>query len=84
MKAMQNPFKFVNQDFCNQRVAVAQGVEMVVHLSQGWWFDPQLLAMCWSVLEQDTEPQIASDGQASAYHGCCVCVCVGVCMCVKG
>ena len=45
---------------------VAQEVEQVIYLLEGWWFDLLLLqAACWSVLEQDTEPRIAPDGKAN-------------------
>lgn len=42
------------------RAAVAQ---QVVHWSQGWQFDLQLLlSTCQGVLGQYTEPEVASDG----------------------
>ncbi len=47
-------------------VAVAQYVERVVYQSEGWWFNSQLLqSTCRSVLEWDTEPQIAPDSCAT-------------------
>ena len=38
-----------------------------VHKLQDWRFDPGV-RVCQNVLEQDTEPQVAPDGQASALH----------------
>ena len=49
-------------------VAVAQGVESVNRKVGGLIPDsPQ--AMCRSILEQDSEPQVAPDRQAGALHG---------------
>ncbi len=47
--------------------------------SQGWRFDPHLLlSACWNVLGQDTEPQIAPNGQASVVAHCLIAICEGV------
>ena len=40
-------------------MAVAQEVERVVYLPEGWLFDPRYLQSSKSVLGQDTEPLIA-------------------------
>lgn len=54
------------------RAAVAQEVEWVVYLSDGWCFNLQLLRCTYqSVLGQDTEPQIAPNG---CYIGVRMCV----------
>lgn len=57
-----------------------------VYWFQSWWFDPRpLLSTCQS--EEDTEPQIALNGQAGALHGTSAtinqCVCVNECQTVK-
>ena len=51
----------------NYVVAVAQEVEWDVQKSEGCWFESRVpLAACRSVLEQDTDAQIAPDEQGMA------------------
>ncbi len=55
---------------------MAQEVEL-----KGWRFDPQLLLFtCQRVLQQDTVPQIASDGQAMVCMVACCFLCASVCV----
>lgn len=64
-------------EYSDHWAAVAQEIEWVVH----WQFDPGLLlSMSWRVPEQDTEPKVAPNGQASALHGSSTAI--GVCVCV--
>ena len=59
-----------------------QEAERVAHQFKGRWFDPWLFqSVCQSVLEQDTEPQIAPDAESSVHE--CVCGLVNVACVVK-
>ena len=47
---------------------------------EGCWFQfPALPAACWSVIEPDTEPQIAPDKQVGTLHGILCHHCMNVC-----
>lgn len=58
------------------RAAIAQEVEQVVYYSEGCWFESQAPpAACPSILNQDTELQIATDAHLARIWNVCVCEC---------
>ncbi len=64
------------QDSSIWGAAVAQKVKRVAHFPAGRWFDLQLFqSACWTVLQQETEAQIAPNGCITG-----VWVCVVMCL----
>lgn len=55
-------------------VTMPEEVDLVVHSSQGWWFDLCCLSEWQSVLEWNIDPHIVFDGQAASLSWVCDCV----------